>query len=69
MRNHTMVIYLQYKFHETPSIGYLVMAEDGEKSLEFRQSKGNNSAIPNESPIKLHLHNLTMVIYIQYKFH
>ena len=24
-----MVIYIQYKFHEIPSIGNLVMAEDG----------------------------------------
>ena len=24
-----MVIYIQYKFHELPSIGYLVMAEGG----------------------------------------
>ena len=30
MYNHTMVIYIQYKFHEiSSSIGYLVMAEDG----------------------------------------
>ena len=28
MHNHTMVIYIHYKFHEIPSIGYLVMAED-----------------------------------------
>ena len=24
--NQTMVIYIQYKFHEIPSIGYLVIA-------------------------------------------
>ena len=31
VHNHTMymVIYNQYKFHEIPSISYLVMAEDG----------------------------------------
>ena len=29
MHNHTVVIYIQYKFHEIPSFGYLVMAEDG----------------------------------------
>ena len=29
MHNHTMVIYIQCKFHESPSIDYLVMAEDG----------------------------------------
>ena len=48
-------------------IGYLVMAED-RKSLKFRQSMGNNSAITDDTPIKLHIHKLTMVIYIQYKF-
>ena len=29
MHNLTMVVYIQYHFHELPSIGYLVMAEDG----------------------------------------
>ena len=29
MQNLTMVIYIQFKFHAIPSIGYLVMAEDG----------------------------------------
>ena len=29
VHSHTMVIYNQYKFHEIPSISYLVMAEDG----------------------------------------
>ena len=29
--SHTMVIHIQYKFHEIPSIGYPVMAEDGKK--------------------------------------
>ena len=28
MNHHTMVIYTQYEFHESPSIAYLVMAED-----------------------------------------
>ena len=27
--NHTVVIYIQYKFHVISSIGYLVMVEDG----------------------------------------
>ena len=40
-----------------------------EKSLKFRQSKGNNSTINDDAPIKLHVHNLDMVIYIQYTFH
>ena len=30
MHNLTMVIYIQYEFHEIISIGYLVTAEDGE---------------------------------------
>ena len=37
------------------------------KSLK-RQSKGN-SAINGDIQIKLHVHNLTIIIYIQYKFH
>ena len=36
MYNHTMVIYIQYKFDEIPSICYEVMAEE-EKSLKLRQ--------------------------------
>ena len=47
----------------------MVMAEDGKKSVKLRRSKGNNSAITDGTQIKLHVHNLTMVIYIQYKFH
>ena len=43
LHNHIKVIYIQYKFHEIPSIAYKVMAEDGKKSLKFWQSKGNNS--------------------------
>ena len=30
---------------------------------------GNNSAITDDTPIKLCMDNLTMVIYIQYKLH
>ena len=37
--------------------------------MKFRQSKGNNSALTDDAPIKLHTHNLIMAIYIQYKFH
>ena len=32
VHNHTLVLYIQYLFHDMPSIGYLVMAED-EKNL------------------------------------
>ena len=63
-----MVTYNQYKFHEIPTIGYLVMAEMGQ-SLKLRQSKGNNPVITEDSPIKLHVDILIMVTYIQYKFH
>ena len=30
MHNYTIVIYIQYKFHEISFIGYLVMADDGQ---------------------------------------
>ena len=36
--------------------------------MKFRQSKGNNSAITDDIP-KIHVHNIIIVIYIQYKFH
>ena len=26
VHNHTITIYIQYKFHESPSFGYLVIA-------------------------------------------
>ena len=44
------------------------MADD-EKSLQFRESKGNYFAITDDTAITLYMHNLTMVIYIQYTFH
>ena len=49
-------------------LGYLVVAEDG-KTLKCRQPKGNNSAIPDDTEIKLHMHNFAMVLYVRYKFH
>ena len=65
-----MFIYIQYKFHETQSIGYKVMALDRKKSLKFRQSKDNNSSITNNKLENIHVNNHTMIIYnIQYKFH
>ena len=45
------------------------MAEDRKKSLIFWQTKGNNSAVTDDTQIKLHMQNLTMVIYIQFKIH
>ena len=38
LHNHTVVMYIQYKFHEMPSIGYLVMAEDGNQTDGQRQT-------------------------------
>ena len=69
MRNYTMVKYIQQKFHEGPSIGYLVMAEDRKKSLKIRQSKGMSSSITDDTLIKLQMHNdnHTMVIYTEPK--
>ena len=72
IHNYTMVIYIQYKVHDIPFNGYLVLAEDG-KSLKSIQTKGNNSYIIDTTLVKLHVHDHTMVIYIQcislMKFH
>ena len=40
VNNHTMLLYNQYKFHENQFISYLVMAEDGKKTLKYTHSKG-----------------------------
>ena len=61
--------YIQFKFHEIPSIAEKVMAKDGKTSLKFWQSKGNNSSITDVNLMKLHMRNHTIVIYIQYKLH
>ena len=45
------------------------MADDRKKSLKCRQSKGSYSTIADDTLMKLHMHNHTMFIYIQYKFH
>ena len=39
-----------------------------EKTLKLRQSKGNNSYTTDDTPMKLHMHNHPMVIYIKRKF-
>ena len=67
VHNSTMILYIQYKFQETPFIGYLVMAEDDIKSLKFRESQGDNSSITDGTAMNLHVHEHTLVIYIQYK--
>ena len=59
-----MVLYIQYKYQEIPFIGYLVMADDENKSLKFMQSKGDNSPLTNGTAMKLHVHEHTLVIYI-----
>ena len=69
MHNNTMIIYIQNKFQEISFIGYRVMAEDGKIIEILRKSKGVNTSITHDTLIKLHVHNHTMVIYIQYKFH
>ena len=40
-----------------------------EKTLKFRQSKGNYSAITNDTLIKPDVHNFNMPKHIQYRFH
>ena len=62
VHNSTLVLYIQYKFQEIPFIGYLVMADDDDKSLIFRQSKGDNSSITDGTAMKLHVHKHTLVI-------
>ena len=63
VHNQIMLIYIQYKFHE---IQYVASYGRGqEKSLKFRQTKGNNSSITNNTIIKLCIHNHTMAIYKQ----
>ena len=69
IHNHTMVIKIKYKFHEIPKVANKVMAEDEKNTLKFRQLKGNNSSITDDTLMKLHVHNHTMVIYIQFTFH
>ena len=39
MYNNIMVIYIMYKFHEIPTIGYLVMAEDGKSDGKMEGQK------------------------------
>ena len=41
VHSHTIVIYIQYKFHEIPSICYLVMAEDEMTSVKGHKSMTN----------------------------
>ena len=62
-------VYIHFiKFHEIPFIGYLVWTEM-ESSMKLRQSKGNNSTLTDNILNKLHEHNLTVVISIQFKFY
>ena len=49
MHNLIMVIYIQYKFHEIPSIGYLEMAEDG-KTDGQRQNNIPPSLVGDNNP-------------------
>ena len=49
VQNYIIVIYIQYRVRVTPSIGYLVMAEDGKTDERTktpdRQELCNQSAI------------------------
>ena len=46
------------------------MTEDGKNiQKEAISKKGNNSSLTVYTLMKLHMHNHTMVIYIQYKFY
>ena len=49
-----------------PLVTYLWLRT--EKSLEFRQSKGNNSCITDDTLMKPHVYSNTMIIYVQHKF-
>ena len=72
MHSHTIVTYIMYKRHKSPSIGYQVMAESlrPEKILKIRQSKENNSTtITDDIQIKPNVHTITIIIYIQYTFY
>ena len=62
-----MVIYIQYKFHEIPSIGLLVMTED-RKTLRFKQSKGNKSSIAEDTLVKRHVPNHIMPYILSISF-
>ena len=44
--NHTIVMYIQYNFHETPSSGYLVMAEDGKTDGWKEGQRQTNIPLP-----------------------
>ena len=39
------------------------------ESLQFKQSKANNSSVTKDILTILHVHNHTMVVYTQYTFH
>ena len=48
VHNPKLVIYIQYKFHGIPSIGYLVMAEDG--MMEKPEGWTGGQTTPNQYP-------------------
>ena len=69
VHNNAMLIYIQNKFHEIPSLCYLVMAVDG-KSLTLRQSKDNNSSVTDDTLMKLNEHHYGHIFSIKFKkFH
>ena len=42
VHNQTVIIYSKYKFYEIPSIGYIVMAEDGRTEGRTDGNTGQN---------------------------
>ena len=63
---HTAARYIITKFHEIPSIDYLVMALNGQNSLILRLSKDNDSSTTDDVLINFHIYHHTVVIYTQY---
>ena len=68
VHNHTLVIYIQYKFQKYHLLVTKLWLRT-EKSLKFRHWKGNNSSITDDTLVKLRVHNQTVIIYSKYKFY
>ena len=51
---HLHIIYIQYKYYEIPSIGFLVMAEDGNQ-MDGRKDRQTEGGMDNAKPISIRL--------------
>ena len=71
LHNLTMDRYIQNEFHIVISFGYIVRLRTGKniEILAITHEKGNSFAFTDDTLIKFHVHNLTTVIYIKYKFY